>query len=319
MHTVFLDASDDVLAAEMERDGHTTMTLGEAQALIPEITQRIAGGPDRMRIKADGDPRGFHHQKTSGDGTQAGHYSEIAWDTLLRLTDYVAQDDLSRDHRTIDYQNSLTQKLYSYIDQSDTNFWYRGEIRRVQFFADSARTILVVQQDRNFVRHADGTLVVVNSSADYGDGDWFGRRLIHTVYKKNGAAHPVTKTCYKLYDDDWSMEEGKSRRGRVVNFVKSQAYRMLIAVTAADPNNPTPEECAAAEATLTTYMTKYMDDINLYTETSNLAFTGRYASPPTPNITEDVESFLDENVTAFGWTGPTIRDEMLSQLKGILE
>jgi hypothetical protein len=82
----YLDASGNVLAAPREYDGVTYRTLAQFQAEVDDTaTEVVVGAPGEVRPKQTGvlvrtDPNNLgdqyqHHQRTTGDGTEIGHYT----------------------------------------------------------------------------------------------------------------------------------------------------------------------------------------------------------------------------------------------------
>lgn len=84
MPFVFLDEDGNVVALST-----SDVSLVDAQALNPDITQRIANGPTGLvHVSAAGrfgNPD-YYHRHTSGDGTLIGHYSQIAVIGIVPLT-----------------------------------------------------------------------------------------------------------------------------------------------------------------------------------------------------------------------------------------
>ena len=312
MHTVFLDGANRVVAAEQERDKHTTMTLAQAQARVSSCALRIAGAPDGL--KAASDYSESHHEKADGDGTQLIDYNLILTDKTLELKDFIATNGM--DHRQVNYRTGLISSLHRHIDFNDPTSWKRGEYRKVEFYADTQRTKLVIKSEMTYKRQPNGMLTRVRDDAEWADPDYFGRRCIRTWYRKDGTAHPVTKITFKTYNLEEAMEEGERRRTNVKRRLKTDVLSMLVATRAVNPAEPTPQEIAAAEADGRTFLQTYRNELSDYIESGDLDFK---VPPAVPNITDDTSAWLSNDVTPYGWTGPTIRDEILNSLKEIME
>lgn len=233
----------------------------------------------------------------------------------LKLHDFIATN--GTDHRQINYRTGLVGRLHRYVDFDDPSSWFRGEFRLVEFYDDTAKTNKVLDVKVEYKRQPNGLLTRVNDNAVWGDADYFGRRVTRTWYRSDGNPHPLTKVTYKTYDLDAAAAEGERRRESVKRRLKLAVLSMIVATTAVDPAAPTQAEIDAAEVTGAAYLAKYRDQINDYIETGDLSFKTLPAGVDN-NITEDTEAFLNSNVVAFGWTGPTIRDEILNALQGIM-
>ncbi len=94
----------------------------------------------------------------------------------------------------------------------------------------------------------------------------------------------------------------------MINILTIDVLNMIVATTALDPLNPTSQEISDAEDDGNAFMESYVDDITQYVRTGNLDFAG------TPGIGNDSTTWLDNDVTPYGWTGPTIRDEIQGAL-----
>lgn len=239
----------------------------------------------------------------------------------VKIADYAGID--FNDHRTLNYKTELISGLHKEITTM-----YRGEVRKVDYYDGPAKAIPVLTVDIDYVRQPNGLLTMVNPNAVWGDADFFGRRTTRTWYKKDGSLHPLTKTRDKVYDAVSAMSEGERRRKNVIQDLSINLLTMLaVTETAADPANPTAAEITEAEVLGVSYISKYESAINIYYTAGSLSWTGKAehqstgdaADAPTPNISDDTEAWLSNDLTALGMPGTTIKDYLLNTLKFIYE
>jgi len=279
------DIADDFVA------GLDELLLGEAIDADEGITTEFAGVRTHEGtcycVFNSGPTAG---EKTALDAIVAAHDIGVLW-----LSDFLVGHCC--DHRLVDYKACLTSRLHKVISTI-----YRGEVRQVRYYDDTDCTNLVLQVDVVYIRNPVTALAI-------------SRLTIRTWYTKDGNPHAIKKTTLKVYDSVHQMQEGKRRRGNITDQLAVSVLSMIVATTAANPASPTAEEVAAAEATGVAYISKYTERLDHYVRTGDMSFkdTG------TPNIEDDTEEFLDSIVTYYGWAGPTIRDEILNSIKGILE
>lgn len=75
MKDVFVDSSGNVVCED-----YNGCSLADAQVKNPTVTERIQGAPDAVTPQKVSFPtphQYYYHQKTSGDGTDISHYTEV--------------------------------------------------------------------------------------------------------------------------------------------------------------------------------------------------------------------------------------------------
>ena len=270
----------------MEIDRATSDTLKAVAAKY----RVIDGDPEAARVMDQGEK----------DAVDAAETPPLAIDSLLG-------NPGCRDIRTVNYKSGLLGRLHKKLTS-----WFRGELREVEYYADDTETnlVLVVQV------FADSDLTTPGYARD-GSG-LAQERWTKRTWKRTDGTDGTVKTTHKRYDHDkpTQQKEGRRRRQNVIDALELEVLPMLVATTAVNPASPTQAEIDAAEVIGVAYIKKYSDDISDYIRTGDLSFK---TSPASPNITDDTETWLDDSVVAYGWTGPTIRDEMLGALKEIDE
>lgn len=238
------------------------------------------------------------------------------------------------DHRGVDYKTGLVGRLHKHIDAADPVFWYRGEVRRVEYWDSPAKNDLYLTVVVQYVRRANGLLQIVNPNAVWGDADFIGRRTTRTWYRTDGTTEPDIKVTDKTYNAVDAMREGERRRHNVIQQLAIDLLTMIVVTeTATNPAAPTAAEVTEAEEIGTAYLAKYEGDIGLFYTTGYLGWTGKpehqtnydpgppetHDPAPTPNITADNETWLDNDLALLGQPGVTIRDATLDALKWIQE
>lgn len=215
----------------------------------------------------------------------------------LKVKDHMATVG-GQDHRQIDYKTGLISRLHRKIDSDDSTFWHYGEVRKVEYYSDIAFTDLVISVVIEYVRNPDGTLLIQNPDAVWGDSDFIGRRVTRTWYRKDGTAHPDTKVTYKTYNKSDTSEEGERRRSNVIKDLKVTILGLLTATGHARDDG-------------VVYIDKYDQELNTYERTDDLS----WKTSGTPNITSDTEPWLDADLEPLGYpAGTTTRAIILSKL-----
>ena len=262
----------------------------EITTALPGRTWRVRADAGNVTVEVDGAPL------TAGEDA-ALDTAYTNWTTItyssLRLKEYMSNSDQGRDHRVIDYKGGLTTRLHKKLTTI-----FRGEVRKIEYFKDSTETNLVLDVNVSYNRTGNGLAT--------------DRTTTRTWYKKDGTAHPLTKVTVKEYDSLNQMMEGRRRRTNVISILTIQVLTMLVATTAANPANPTNNEILQAETNGNAFMANYTNDITGYLATGELSWAGA------AGIGSDTTTWLDNNVVAYGWTGPTIRDEIQGALVDIM-
>lgn len=225
----------------------------------------------------------------------------------LRIVDHMVED--RTDHRQVNYKTGLIDRLHKYIDFDDTDSWFRGEIRRVTYWESPTRNNKVLEVTIQYARQPNGLLTRVNDTAVWGDPDFYGRRTTRTWFRGDGTPHPVAKVTDKTYDSVAAVEEGRRRRSNVVNKLTLDVLEALV-------YTETAGDVEAAEAIGMPYVAKYESQLDNYRQTGDLSLK---TPPSVPNITDDTELWLDNDLAALGSPGVTIRDMILDSLKEIME
>jgi hypothetical protein len=242
--------------------------------------------------------------------TDAGHTIDMDASAIVE-TASTAQDfaisslleeDESRDVRVIDYKSGLLSSLHKVIKTR-----FRGEVREVDYYLDDTETTKVLSV-QIFSDSGLTTLGYSRSSSGLAIERWTKR----TWYLENGSAG-TTKVTHKRYDHDSveQMTEGRRRRTNIINSLTISVLNMIVATTAINPASPTQGEIEAAEALGSIFVESYSSKISTYFRTGDLSWVG------SPGIGNDSTSWLNNNVIAYGWTGPTIRDEIQAALVDI--
>lgn len=209
------------------------------------------------------------------------------------------QIDPVADPTVIDYKTGLKQRLHKVIKTR-----FRGEVREVDYYTDESMSTLVISVQV----YADDSLTILGYSRDP-LGLVIERWTKRTWWKEDDTPGKI-KVTHKTYSHDANeqMNEGRRRRTNVVNSLTLQVLNMLVATSAANPMAPTIAEIQAAESLGLEFMSDYSSQISSYISGGNLTWVG------TPGVGDDPRSWLDNNVVAYGWTGPTIRDEIQSTM-----
>lgn len=222
----------------------------------------------------------------------------------------ISQFTLSEaDHRTIDYKTGLTARLHKVISTM-----YRGEVRVVDYYTDETETTLVLKVRMCSDENCEA-LGYVRTSLGQPVERWTER----VWYREDGEAHPDKKVTHKVYVHDpvSQMNEGIRRRQNQIDKLSVDVLNAYVFTTAVDPMNPTQEEIDAAYNAVTTYVDKYEADITTYIRSARNDFL---TPPHDPNVTDDTEEWLDNDVTGMGYpAGWTIRTIILESVKNISE
>jgi hypothetical protein len=256
---------------------------------------------DMVTLVVGFDPALSAGDKTTLDGVVAAYGPPNT--SPLKLESFLP-DPLSADFRSINYATGLNTKLAKLIDTTDDTAWFRGEIRRIEYHATPEHNDKVLQEEREWARNADGTVTVINPAAVWGDPDFRGSRSTWTWFREDGTADPSTKTAIKTYNGMQSMTEGYGRRQGLLNALEAEVLRLLLGT-------------GGTEADGIAYMMKYATQLDNFVRTGDLSFK---TPPASPNITDDTEPWLDNDVSGLGYpANTTIRDVILDSLKGIME
>jgi hypothetical protein len=121
----YLDASSNVVGTST-----TTLTLAQAQALIPSITTIISDAPSGLvAVGQETNATPYHHRKVSGDGTDISHYEAAS------TYEYSVSDDTENGLVDVD---RLTEEIESNatITTGLARIGVRGDALFVVFEAD---------------------------------------------------------------------------------------------------------------------------------------------------------------------------------------
>lgn len=215
----------------------------------------------------------------------------------LAICSLVPPCDRGRDVRSIDFDTGLTTRLREVL-----SVVYRGEVREIRRYLDDTCATLAIVESMAYVRTPLGLAVE--------------RTTVRTWYRTDGTPHPRTKVTLKVYDPLAQMQEGRRRRENVVDNV-SMFVLVAIAITeyGYDPWNPDPAKLALAEADGMAYIAKYESALGNYVRTGDLSFR---TPPASPNITDDAEPWLDNDMTPLGQPGVSIRAWLLDAFQPIV-
>jgi hypothetical protein len=279
-----------------------TVDLGELEAEITAagLTGLQYSTYDGTTVGIFFDPALSAGDKTTLDGVVAAYTPPN--DSPLKLLRYTLS--ATEDHRGVNYATGLNTKLAKLIDTTDSTAWFRGEVRRIEYHATPEHNDKVLQEEREWARNADGTVTVINPAAVWGDADFRGSRSTWTWFREDGTADPTTKTAIKTYNGMQSMTEGHNRRQGLLNALEAEILRLLLGT-------------GGTEADGMAYTAKYATELSNFVRTGDLSFK---TPPASPNITDDTEPWLDNDVSGLGYpANTTIRDVILDSLKGIME
>lgn len=227
----------------------------------------------------------------------------------LVLFDLLGDGQRELDFRTIDYKSGLTSRLHKVITSM-----YRGELREVKYYTDVSSTDLVLVVSV----YADEACTVPGYSRT-SLGQPVERWTKREWYKKNGSPHESKKVTHKTYSHDpiSQMSEGLRRRQNQLDKLSVDILIAYVGTTAVNPLAPTQAELDAAYETVTAYNDKYESALTTF------ARVGRndFLSPPaSPNVADDTESWLDNDVEPLGYpAGWTIRTIVTQSVKNISE
>ena len=225
-------------------------------------------------------------EKAALDGIAAAHDGLPV--SALWLDDFLPNG--YADHRAVDYKTGLLSRLYKVLHSV-----FRGEVREVRYYTDATKNDLVLKVEVVYTRTSNGLAT--------------SRTTTRTWYRRDGTPHPLTKVTLKEYDDLMQMQEGKRRRGNVVDQLTLDVLMMLVVTE-------TGGDIPAAEAIGMVYMGKYSVALSNYVRTGDMSFK---VPPASPNITDDTEDWLDNDLALIGMPGVTIRMAILNSLKGIMD
>ena len=278
--------------------------LGLASAVLQGIATHEHDEGTDVNVIFDVEPDAS--DKAEVDAAAAVHDGEDEAD--LAITDLLVEVDKGRDVRVVDYKTGLIERLHKVV----TNV-YRGEVREVDYFVDATEADLVLSV-KVYADEACTTLGYSRNSLGSPVERWTRR----TWYRKDGSVG-VTKTTHKVYTHDPAaqMREGMRRRTNVIDKMSIDVLQAHVFTTATDPMSPTDLELATSYNVVTEYMDKYEASVTTFIRTGRHDFT---EPPDNPNITDDTESWLDNDVEAMGYpAGWTIRAILLESIKNISE
>lgn len=262
---------------------------------------RLVGDQATVAVYA-GEPSGA--DITAIDGAVAAHTGP----SPLVIAPLLPEADKDRDIRAVDYTGSglANGSLHKVVTTR-----FRGEVRQVDYYLDPtlADKVLTVTIWADAALTSPGYSRTANGLAveRWTKREWF---------REDGSV-AAEKVSHKKYDDDpiKQMTEGERRRRNVIQQLTIEVLNMRVATTAADPANPTLQEILDAEADGNAVLNAYDTEIGSYIKTGFIDWRDNTSTPlHTPNLDDDTTAWLDDNVTAYGWTGPTIRDEIQSHL-----
>jgi hypothetical protein len=170
---------------------------------------------------------------------------------------------------------------------------YRGEVREVHYTNPSDYSDVMLKVTVTYTRAPNGLVL--------------SRIVTRTWVCEDGTDHPDQKITSKDYSPDpvHQMQEGIRRRENVINQLTIQVLGMLMAIrTAGDPS--------AAEVLGATFM------MTLESYTTNFIRTGDNQTIRGVVMTDTTE-WLDDDLTALGMPGVTIRYVIYDSLAGIMD
>lgn len=298
---------------------------GTGQAAVEEFREAASEGAAVDEFVGEYDPAAnpddyLGHDPNWGEVQSPGadkkwHYDHdspglvaLLPESPLAMASLIAPEDANKDFRTINYKSGLIGSLHKV--RADK---YRGEMRVFDYYTDASKTTLVLRVQI----YADADLTVLGyDRTDLGSP--IQRWTKRTWYREDGTPHPSTKVTHKVYaEPEAQMEESERRRTNQVRKLKLDVLQAYVFNTAVDPMNPTAGEIQAAYEAITVYMGKYGDEVSLFIEAGRNDFL---TPPASPNVTDDVEAWLDYDVSAMGYPPTwTIRKIILESVKNINE
>lgn len=147
-------------------------------------------------------------------GKTLAEMSEDLWELepkIWAITDPLIRE-AREDHRTIDYRTALTIPLFP------KRTTLKGEVQRVDWYADAELTNLILSAEMTYKRDAYGFAK--------------GRVTTRKWVMNNGEYHPLTKVtekCYEINRED-QIKEGKRRRENIVDTVQMPVLGAMQAV-----------------------------------------------------------------------------------------
>lgn len=200
---VFLNVDGNVIC----KSRNDSTTLAYAQGIDASITQEISNAPDSLIYCLGNTTDAEFHKKTSGDGTDISHYTEIVnplYEDEYAIYDLVqGSEALNRNlaPHSIDYKIGVTTKL-----QQKFTF-NQGLLEKVEYFKDYDENTKVYS---NIILEVDMAYTFANELASKRD-------TTRTWYYKNGSKSLDTKVTEKHYTAIEPIAVNRRRRENLID------------------------------------------------------------------------------------------------------
>lgn len=216
--------------------------------------------------------------------------SQYALDTSFIYTEYTNPDSckIYRYIESPNFSDTIPPMGHNYISGLTVRLhpkrtFVKGELQRVEWFADNEETDLVVCVNIEYVRDPIGFAL--------------HRTTIREWIKEDGEAHHDKKTTVKHYDDLAQIKEGEARRSNIISGLQKPILGFLIA---SEPETAAPILVLQGRDFLKSYQPDF------------LAFINESHKGVLERLTNDSNYPWLDNPTPF--PGVTIRQFLLSQL-----
>ena len=134
---------------------------------------------------------------------------------IYRYIHEMHYEDFCKPPKEHNYKSGLSTTDGTPFNLIPVPTFIKGELQRMDYYADEASTDLVLRVDMTYTRDEFGWALT--------------RTTTRTWYKENGDAHPDTKITIKRYYRDINLmeEESVKRRGNIVKTAKLSVLALL--------------------------------------------------------------------------------------------
>lgn len=152
-------------------------------------------------------------ETTDLDAIVSGHTPTVT--SQPKIYDYTVSSD---DHRVLNYTTGLLKKLFP------ARTFVQGELQKVEWYAEESQTDLILTVDIVYNRDTQGFAV--------------DRTTTRTWKNKDGSDNDKNKVTKKVYDTPGKINEGKRRRGNLIDILTNNMMGFMIETMAVDPTDP---------------------------------------------------------------------------------
>lgn len=234
-----------------------------------------------VEVEADKHPKGYSLDQDDNPVYNESYVPQVPSDFVPKISNLTVGHVKRKDHRIINYKTELTVPLFP------KRTFVQGELQKVEWYSDEAKTDLVLKVDITYVRDIAGFALE--------------RTTERTWLRKNGTEHPNKKTTKKIYDDNGIILEGKRRRGNLVNILMKKTVDYMLETMLTDPQDAVEIETIIQQGR--DFMKAHQDQITAFINESHKEFKTTVENSP--------ETWLD-NIP--GSLGSSIRDYIVGEL-----